>query len=60
MVKVVKRGKLPEEIIHEITCHNCKSDLEFKENEARISSYRNETNLVITCPVCKKELWKAK
>lgn len=60
MVKVIKRGILPEETVHEITCQNCKSDLEFKESEARISSYLNEINLVINCPVCKRELWKAK
>ncbi|PIL90767.1 hypothetical protein CA950_15475 [Acinetobacter pittii] len=60
MVKVIKTGKLPEDTIHEITCHNCKSDLEFKESEARIFNHRNEINLVITCPVCKKELGKTK
>lgn len=59
-MKVLKRGELPEDKIHNIICHNCKSELEFYEKEARLVNDRNEICLVVTCPVCKQELWKAK
>lgn len=60
MVKVLERGKLRSETVHQIRCTGCDSLLEFTEHEAKyVGDQRDGDALVITCPVCHKEVWKA-
>lgn len=59
MVTIIKRGQLPEDTIHQATCVNCKSVLEFKQGEAQWRSDVRETYLIIECPVCKKLVYKS-
>lgn len=61
MVKVIKRGTPPEEIVHNVTCGKCYSQLSFKQSEARVEGHqRDGYGWVIDCPVCKAEVWKDK
>lgn len=60
MVDVIKRGVLPEETVHEVTCSHCYSELRFKEKEAKlIDDQRDGRYLQITCPVCDRTITKS-
>lgn len=56
-MKVVSRGIPPDSQEYTATCSSCRSVLEFKKNEARVTSDRNEMVYVLICPVCNKEMW---
>ena len=54
MVKILKKGKLPETKTYVKVCPNCKTEYEFEQKEAKQeSSPRNEDYWVIQCPFCK-------
>ena len=57
MIKVLSRGTLPDQIIYQSTCSNCRSELEFNKSDTHASTERNETFYSLTCPVCKKLMW---
>lgn len=59
-MKVLKTGVIPGSLPIQVTCSHCKTEFEFMESEARVEHDRNETCLVVACPLCKKEIWKAK
>lgn len=53
-MKIVKRGKPPEEKIWVGTCYRCKSVIEAQEKELRITYEQREgTSATAICPVCK-------
>lgn len=52
-MEILVRGKLPEEELFDADCLYCKTQVRFQRKEARYeSSCRNESFLVITCPIC--------
>jgi RNase P subunit RPR2 len=52
-VEVVRRGQVPSERIHEVTCRNCNSDLRFRESVAhRVFDQRDGDYFEVPCPVC--------
>jgi uncharacterized protein with PIN domain len=56
---VTKVGELPENDVFDAKCLNCKTEVSFKRLEARReSSCRNETFLIVVCPICYREIWK--
>lgn len=59
MVKIIKRGLIPEERIHYVTCRHCRSELSFNEGEAnRTSDQRDGDFFTIKCPVCGRSVTK--
>lgn len=59
MVEIIKRGVPRGEVVHDITCRFCKSELRFKEHEAKIHyDQRDGDYLSITCPVCQNTITK--
>lgn len=57
-MRIIKEGRLPEKQTYLATCQNCKTEFEFERGEARIQSgARNDSALVIPCPLCSKEVW---
>lgn len=56
-IKIVSRGNGPEDRTYRNFCSHCKSLLEFKASDAASIMDRNEAVLVITCPVCKREVF---
>lgn len=58
-MKVIRRGKPPEEREHEITCQRCNSVLRFKDHEATVAwqgDQREPGYKEIVCPVCTARL----
>ena len=49
-MKVIKRGHLPTK---QVTCHNCKSVLEYNGLDMELVTGNYDIFLAITCPVCK-------
>lgn len=58
-MKVISRGTPPELQTYTASCGKCHSVLEFQKNEAQVKSDRNETVYVLSCPVCRNEIWIA-
>lgn len=59
MVKVIKRGELPQEKVSRFICRNCKSELEAKNSEWEGSVDTREPNVFsISCPVCKHDIYR--
>ena len=56
-MKVISRGTQPELQTYTTTCGKCHSVLEFQKNEVQVKSDRNETVYVLSCPVCRNEIW---
>lgn len=57
-MRVIKQGKLPENKLYAAACRNCKTEVEFNEGEAERRFHRNETHLVVDCPLCKEPITK--
>ena len=58
-MKVISQGAPPELQTYTAACGKCHSVLEFQKNEAQVKSDRNETMYVLSCPVCRNEIWIA-
>jgi uncharacterized protein with PIN domain len=58
-MKIIKRGKLPEQKIIRFTCIVCKSELEAFDVEGKkvYSALTNYYYLKYICPICKNEHW---
>jgi hypothetical protein len=56
-MKIIEPGSLPEEKVHRLRCNNCKCLFEFKQSEGTIGSERNESYVMIHCPICKNEVY---
>lgn len=58
-MKVLRQGTKPlavEQRIYQTTCPTCRSELEFTGAEATLNTWRNETVVSVTCPVCNHDL----
>lgn len=52
-MRIIKKGKKPEEKKYRGTCGKCKTVVEFKRSEAKfIPDFRDGDFLTVTCPVC--------
>ena len=59
-MKIIKRGKKPEERVYRVTCEYCETVFEFVKKEAKyVSDERDGDALEVKCPVCKKKAWVA-
>jgi len=59
-MKILKTGVIPGSLPIQVTCLHCKTKFEFMESEARVVHDRNDTCLVVSCPMCNREVWKDK
>lgn len=58
-MKIIKLGEVPSLKKYEAKCNNCKTEIEFIESEStRELSYKNESFLVVDCPVCRNKIYK--
>ena len=56
-MRIIKQGKIPEEVEVKFTCLRCSTVLMAKVDECRKeSSFRNESFLIVNCPVCKVDI----
>lgn len=54
MVRIIKRGTLPEEQEYQFECDHCHTIFVCQKSELRYSSSpKNESYYIIKCPVCK-------
>lgn len=57
-MKIIKKGIQPEKVIINHVCKICKTEFEFERWEADFScSPKNESFLIINCPLCKEKLY---
>lgn len=57
-MKVIKQGQIPGEIIHRATCNHCKTEVEFKRKEGRISyDQRDGDSIMVVCPLCRNDIY---
>jgi hypothetical protein len=57
-MKIIKYGHLPENKLYQTECSHCHTIFEFIEKEAKKEfTLRNETYLVIKCPLCSNSVW---
>lgn len=61
MVTIIKRGKPPADIEYSATCSNCKTEFTFFRHEAHSENHdqREGSALIIACPVCGQDVWRA-
>jgi len=58
-VEIIKRGDLPGDPTHVVTCRHCKTEFRFNESDAReITDWRDGDYLEIACPVCNRNCTK--
>ena len=51
-VEIIKRGDSPKDKKYKLTCARCKSVFSFFASDANLTFDRNESVLIINCPVC--------
>lgn len=57
MIKIIKRGALPEEQVYKILCTYCKSELEGTTRDGKVTyDQRDGIYLTIKCTVCTKDV----
>ena len=56
-MRIIKKGKLPEEKEYIVSCSYCGSKLAYKESDAIFGGlYLGKFVLAIRCPVCSKQI----
>ncbi len=57
-MKIISKGRKPEEKEYRVTCDDCDTVFEFKKREAQyVSDQRDGDALKIKCPVCNRMVW---
>jgi endogenous inhibitor of DNA gyrase (YacG/DUF329 family) len=57
-MKILKKGKRPEDKVYHAECTNCNTEVEFKYSEAKhIFDQRDGDYLTVKCPVCKQFIY---
>lgn len=60
MIRIIKRGTPPEQLLHYATCNHCGTEYEFTHNEAVPCRGRCDGDyLKPRCPVCKRDVFSA-
>lgn len=58
-MRIITKGKLPEDALYEVICQHCKTVFEFERREAKFTSdQRDGDYLIIICPVCNSLIYK--
>ena len=57
-MKIIKKGKLPEEKVYRATCYACATVFEFKAKEGEyFSNQRDGSAYIVKCPLCKNNVY---
>lgn len=59
MVEIITPGRLKSIKVYETKCKWCGCHFRFQRQEARLEDDRDGTALVIPCPTCRTDIWKA-
>ena len=52
-MKILRRGKLPDDTVHRVTCNSCNTLFEFALKEATLKpDFRDGDYYEIKCPLC--------
>lgn len=52
-MKIIKKGTPPSDKVYEGTCRSCKTVVEFKQSEGKVTHDQRDGNFVsVRCPVC--------
>ena len=51
-IEIIKRGTSPENKKYKLTCARCKTVFSFLASDAKLTTDRNESVLIINCPEC--------
>ena len=51
-VEIIERGKSLKDKKYKLTCARCKTVVSFLSSDAKLTSDRNESVLIINCPEC--------
>lgn len=52
-IKILKRGRLPEEVEYEFTCSHCRTEFTAQEKDGKVGSDRRDGSwLEVACPLC--------
>ena len=54
MRKIIRRGKIPKDPVHEVACKHCNTLFEFAESDATKVFVYDRTELRIVCPLCER------
>lgn len=52
-MRIIKEGKIPEKIEHEVTCNDCRTVFAFTLEDTKPALVNNERAITIVCPLCK-------
>lgn len=59
-MKIIERGTPPGEVVHQARCTNCRSLIEFKQSEGKVTFDGRDGNYVtILCPVCNQMIYRS-
>lgn len=52
-MKILRKGKHPDETTHQGTCNRCRTEVEFLRSEGEVVHDQREGSFVkVACPVC--------
>jgi phage FluMu protein Com len=58
-MRILIRGRLPENVLHEVTCRHCDTVFEFQTKEAEhVTDLRDGGFLRVKCPLCERDVTK--
>lgn len=60
-IKILKQGRLPEEVTYKFGCHHCQTEFTAQAKDGKVGSDQREgTWLEVACPLChhKCTSWK--
>jgi hypothetical protein len=57
MVEIIRRGTPPSERVYTGSCYSCRTEVRFKQHEARSSQDQREPGYYVECPVCRVSIF---
>lgn len=58
MIKITKQGKKPELKEYVGTCRNCKTEVEFQQQDGTVTHDQRDGDFItVTCPVCQQNIY---
>lgn len=56
-MEIIRRGIAPGERSYTGTCATCRTELRFKQSEAKHSPDQRDGGYYVDCPVCRGSVW---
>ncbi len=51
-MKIIKKGQPPGERVHRGTCLKCRTEVEFKQKEGKVTMTSEMIFVTVACPIC--------